>query len=137
MVQQRVKHLFGEQFGVLDQLVNTYLDHEGSNRNATAVLKELELAIASFSSPKKIKELEAVINDNFNNIIHRLRNQIPIVTDTEVRLFLYLSSRFSSRAIALFMGEKIENIYNKKSRLKKKIINSEAVDKEEFLGFFV
>ena len=137
LVQQRVKHLFGEQFGVLDQLVNTYLDHEGSNRNATAVLKELELAIASFSSPKKIKELEAVINDNFNNIIHRLRNQIPIVTDTEVRLFLYLSSRFSSRAIALFMGEKIENIYNKKSRLKKKIMNSEAVDKEEFLDFFV
>ena len=137
IVQQRIKQLYGDQFEVLDQLINTYLDHEGSNRNATAVLRELESSISTFSSTKKVRDLQQIVDENFNNITLRLQSQIPGITDAEVRLFLYLGSHFSSRTIALFMGDKLENIYNKKSRLKKKIINSEAVDKTEFLEFFV
>ena len=134
--QQQIAKVFSGQFALLDELLNTYLDHEGSSRNSTVILKEVEKSIASFKTQKKLDELTTIINKNMNNIIDRLKTQIPSINRNELNLFLYLCAQFSPRVIALFMTDKLENIYNKKSRLKRKIQNSDAQDKADFLQFF-
>ncbi len=134
--QQQIAKVFSGQFALLDELLNTYLDHEGSSRNSTAILKEVEKSIASFSTQKKLNELKMVINENMNNIVDRLQQQFPTINTNELNLFLYLCAQFSPRVIALFMMDKLENIYNRKSRLKRKIQNSDAQDKDAFLRFF-
>ena len=134
--QQQIAKVFSGQFALLDELLNTYLDHEGSNKVSAAVLKEGEKRIAGFSTQKKLDELKKVVNENMNNIADRLQQQFPTINTNELNLFLYLCAQFSPRVIALFMSDKLENIYNKKSRLKRKIQNSNATDKEEFLNYF-
>lgn len=134
--QQQIAKVFSGQFALLDELLNTYLDHEGSNKVSAAVLKEVEKRIAGFSTQKKLDELKKVVNENMNNIADRLQQQFPTINTNELNLFLYLCAQFSPRVIALFMTDKLENIYNKKSRLKRKIQNSNATDKEEFLRLF-
>ena len=134
--QQQIAKVFSGQFALLDELLNTYLDHEGSNKVSAAVLKEVEKRIAGFSTQKKLDELKKVVNENMNNIADRLQQQFPTINTNELNLFLYLCAQFSPRVIALFMSDKLENIYNKKSRLKRKIQNSNATDKEEFLNYF-
>lgn len=134
--QQQIAKVFSGQFALLDELLNTYLDHEGSNRVSAAVLKEVEKRIAGFRNQKKLDELKKVVNENMNNIADRLLQQITTINNNELILFLYLCAQFSPRVITLFMSDKLENIYNKKSRLKRKIQNSNATDKEEFLRLF-
>ena len=134
--QQQIAKVFSGQFALLDELLNTYLDHEGSSRNSTVILKEVEKRIAGFRNQKKLDELKKVVNENMNNIVDRLQQQFPTINTNELNLFLYLCAQFSPRVIALFMTDKLENIYNKKSRLKRKIQNSDAQDKADFLQFF-
>lgn len=134
--RQQIAKVFSSQFALLDELLNTYLDHEGSNRVSAAVLKEVEKRIAGFRNQKKLDELKKVVNENMNNIADRLQQQITTINNNELILFLYLCAQFSPRVITLFMSDKLENIYNKKSRLKRKIQNSNATDKEEFLRLF-
>ena len=132
-MQQRIDRLFGEQFTTLEILVNTYLDHEGTDKSSTLILHKVEALIEEFRNPKKLKNLENIINESKHNIVARLREQIPSIKEADVQLFIYLCAGFSLRAIKLFMKEKLENIYNKKSRLKNKIQRSNAADVKDFL----
>ena len=134
--RQQIFNIFSNQFTILDELVNTYLDFEGSSKSSSAVLRELEKCIAGFSSQQRLDELNDAVNSSMNNIVERLSEQVPSVNKNEINLFLYLCAQFSPRVISLFMNDKLENIYNKKSRLKKKIINSNAPDAAQFLRFF-
>lgn len=134
-MQQRIDRLFGEQFTTLEILVNTYLDHEGTDKSSTLILHKVEALIEELRNPKKLKNLESIINESKHNIVARLREQIPSIKEADVQLFIYLCAGFSLRAIKLFMKEKLENIYNKKSRLKSKIQRSNAVDVKDFLEY--
>ena len=134
--QQQIIEIFSSQFSILDNFTNIYLDHDGKNKVSSAVLKELEKCIAGFSSQAKIDELIAAVNSSMNNIVDRLSLQVQSLSKNEINQFLYLCAQFSPRVISLFMNDKLENIYNKKSRLKRKIINSNAPDAKQFLRFF-
>ena len=134
-MQQRIDRLFGEQFTTLEILVNTYLDHEGTDKSSTLILHKVEALIEELRSPKKLRNLENIINESKHNIVARLREQIPSIKEADAQLFIYLCAGFSLRAIKLFMKEKLENIYNKKSRLKSKIQRSDAADAEYFLEY--
>lgn len=59
---------------------------------------------------------------------------LPKLRDADLLLFEYIAVGFSPIAICVLMNEKIENIYNKKSRLKSKIQNSLSPRKSEILG---
>lgn len=134
--QQQIIEIFSSQFSILDNFTNIYLDHDGKNKVSSAVLKELEKCIAGFSSQQRLDELNDAVNSSMNKIVDRLSLQVPSVNKNEINLFLYLCAQFSPRVISLFMNDKLENIYNKKSRLKRKIINSNAPDAKQFLRFF-
>ena len=134
--QQQITEIFSSQFSILDNFTNIYLDHDGKNKVSSAVLKELEKCIAGFSSQQRLDELNYAVNSSMNNIVDRLSLQVQSLSKNEINLFLYLCAQFSPRVISLFMNDKLENIYNKKSRLKRKIINSNAPDAKQFLRFF-
>ena len=134
-MQQRIDRLFGEQFTTLEILINTYLDHEGTDKNSILILHKVEALIEELRNPKKLRHLENIINESRHNIVARLREQIPSIKETDVQLFIYLCAGFSLRAIKLFMKEKLENIYNKKSRLKSKIQRSNAANADDFLEY--
>lgn len=74
------------------------------------------------------------INTQMEYILH-LKKDFPKLKEEDYRLFLYLMFGFSARSISLFMGEKIEVVYNRKSRLKSKIKNSNATLKNEYLEY--
>jgi hypothetical protein len=46
---------------------------------------------------------------------------------------MYIVLGFSARAISVFLNEKIDVVYNRKSRLKQKIQKSDVLNKDYFL----
>ena len=70
-----------------------------------------------------------------NGLFSKFKKDFPKCKDEEYRLFLFLMMGFSARSISLFLGEKIEVIYNRKSRLKAKIKNSDISRKMDYLAY--
>lgn len=54
----------------------------------------------------------------------------------EYRLMVYLACRLSNRSIALLIGESLDVVYKRKSRLKSKISSSETPHSGLFMSVF-
>lgn len=129
-----VQQLFKDKFELLDHLGSTYYERQNTPAEQEAIYNEVKKAIQDLGeNPQTKSELERIVNACKQNIIQKFREQFPKTKETDVDLLCYLSAGFSYRAISIFTQEKIENIYNRKSRLKSRIADSEAIDKDLFI----
>lgn len=123
-----IKKMFGQRFKMINDLCDTYFECQNSQREKNAIYKEAISIISAFEEEETLIELESIINECNDNVMVRIREQIPELTEKDIKLLLYIYSGFSSRAVCLFTKDKIDNYYNRKSRLKTKIKRSKAKD---------
>ena len=129
-----VRQLFREKFEFIDSLGCTYYERQNTPNEQIAIYNEVKRAILNLGADKQTKsELERIVNLCNDDILKKIRSQIPEIKVVDYDLFCYLCAGFSYRAISIFMQMKIENVYNRKSRLKILISNSMATSKELFL----
>ena len=128
-----IKKMFGQRFKMINDLCDTYFECQNSQREKNAIYKEAISIISAFEEEETLIELESIINECNDNVMVRIREQIPELTEKDIKLLLYIYSGFSSRAVCLFTKDKIENYYNRKSRLKTKMKRSEAKDISLFM----
>ena len=129
-----VRQLFREKFEFIDSLGGTYYERQNTPNEQIAIYNEVKRAIQNLGADKQTKsELERIVNLCNDDILKKIRLQIPEIKTVDYDLFCYLCAGFSYRAISIFMQMKIENVYNRKSRLKVQISNSTAASKELFL----
>ena len=83
---------------------------------------------------KEVSQLENIVNTYRNQLMTDFRKDFPGLHADLYQFATYLFAGFSLRAISIIMNEKIENIYNKKSRLKNRVQNSDSPRKEEYLS---
>ena len=81
---------------------------------------------------KNIEELENIVNSYLDNILSRVKEQLPDLSRKDLTFLTYLYAGFSPRAVCIFTDIKIKNFYNRRSRLKERILSSDAPDKEYF-----
>ena len=129
-----VRQLFHEKFELIDSLGCTYYERRDTPNEQIAIYNEVKRAIQNLGTDKQTKsELERIVNLCNEDILEKIQAQIPEIKAVDYDLFCYLCAGFSYRAISIFMQMKIENVYNRKSRLKMLIGNSTATSKELFL----
>lgn len=128
-----INELLRHRFDSVQSLCDRYFEQSGSNRDKGAVYKEVARIVDSFSSDEMLASLEATLNKYKGNIVTRLRQQVDL-SAAELRLAIYLMSGFTARSICCFINATPSNLYNQKSRLKKKIMESSSSDKQEFLN---
>lgn len=129
-----VRQLFREKFEFIDSLGCTYYERQNTPNEQIAIYNEVKRAIQNLGTDKQTKsELERIVNLCNEDILEKIRAQIPEIKAADYDLFCYLCAGFSYRAISIFMQTKIDNIYNRKSRLKMLIGNSAAASKVLFL----
>ena len=75
-----------------------------------------------FSSDETIRELEQTVDKYQSGLIAEFRTDLPSLKPADYRLFLFSTLGFSTSAISVFLKEeKLDAVYNRKSRLKAKI----------------
>ena len=79
---------------------------------------------------KEVSQLEVIVNTYRNQLMAHFRKDFPHLHTDIYQLATYLFAGFSLRAISIIMNEKIENIYNKKSRLKNRSSYSVSAGKD-------
>lgn len=120
--------------GVLERLCEQYYIYEGTENLQPKLLKEAKAVIDDLR--QKPQQLEAALDAQKNSLITNFKTQFPRCKEDDIRLFCLLSAGFNSTTISMLMGRDKQYIYNRIWRLKTRITESSAPDKEIFLRQF-
>lgn len=129
-----IESLFREKWGTINMLCNQYFDVENTDKGRSSILNNIDKEFKRLRSRKHQREIEKAVDTYFNGIITLLREQCPFLSEEDITLMTLTYAGFSSRAVCLFMDIKYKLYYLKKTRIIKRIENSDAPDKERFIA---
>ena len=131
-LQGAVSDLLKKNFETINRLCYEYFEKADTAILKKSIYNEVENEILKLKDAAQISRLEEILNRYCNGIMQRVCEQLPDLADKERTLLIYLYSGLSARAICILTDIQIKNFYMRRQRLKSKILNSSAPDKEEF-----
>lgn len=126
-----VGQLFRSQWKTLNVLCNEYFE-KGDTSLRSTILKEVEKEISRIKGRQGVKSIAEALDQHFDNIITRLRSQLPELSESDLMFLIFVYAGFSPRAICLFTGYTLKYFYKKRGVLKEKILSSQAADRLQF-----
>lgn len=133
-LESKVNALYGSRLDTLNMLCNEYFEKNESEKMKLSLYNEVEKHILALRDSKSIAELEVIVNSYLDNILVRVKEQLPQLGRKDMVFLTYLFAGFSPRAICIFTDIKIKNFYNRRSRLRDRILSSDAPDKDFFVS---
>ena len=133
-MQGQIAELFGGQFQLLNKLSETYYEHSASKAMKEQIFAKVKDEIERLQSGKELSKIEAIVNKHLDNVMARLRNELPHLKEKDYAFLTLLYARFSGKAISVFLGESRSNVYKIKQRLREHISLSDAPSKDLFLS---
>lgn len=131
---QHMQRLICRSLAPIDRIATTYYERKDSKTAQAGIYRDVGRLLDSYVQDSKVKEqLEYTVNIGRDNIMKSIRRELPQLSDKEFDLLLYIYAGFSTSTIALFTGDKPNNIYLRKCRLKNKIAKSDAPSRSIFI----
>lgn len=122
-MHSHIAELFHKQYELLDKLSNTYYETHGFSREKDSIYEQVKSEINKFANDKRsIIQLEKIVNTYKRNVIHIIREEIPNISERDIKLLCYIYAGFSAKSISIFIGETTGNILTRKYRLRSKIV---------------
>ena len=113
--------LLTKEYKAIDEKCRDYYANS-SSQSRRKVSDEVIAMVDRFSSDETIRELEQTVDKYQSGLIAEFRTDLPSLKPADYRLFLFSTLGFSTSAISVFLKEeKLDAVYNRKSRLKAKI----------------
>ena len=134
-MNKQINQLFIAQFDTIDKLSNTYYEMHHTQRVKDAIYAAVKKEIDIFSSKESVYRLEDIVNMHRKNIMKKTREAMPKFNELDFRLLCFIYAGFSAKAISIFTGDSIGNIYMKKSRFKAKIMQSDSIYRDEIIRY--
>ena len=131
-----IDKLYKSRFKELNDLYDIYYDSVGSTRQMKIVFEQINNTINSIKCDKKrLAELEKIVNEYRGNMMSKLLDLCPNLSERQRKIILFSYAGFSLRAIALFMDSNPTQISKDKYKIKG-IIKScgETKDTELFIN---
>ena len=134
-MSDQIYSIYKTRFTELNDLCDIYYDHNDSDRQKSMVFRQLQDTIESLKSDSvRIKEMESIVNLYCNNIMAKLTEECPRLSERQRRIALYTFAGFSLRAIALFMNSNPVQISKDKYKIKDVIKRGNAPSSELFIA---
>ena len=129
-----IQSLFRKQWKTLNMLCDEYYEKYESENTRKAMLKNIEKEINKQRSPENLKKLEDSVNSYMDGIMVKLRTECHNLSDDECIFIMLNYAGFSIRAICLLNNIKYKTFHNKKSRIIKKIQQSESQNIDKYIS---
>ena len=131
----KLHSLLENRFALIDSLCQTYYETQGTKTERKAIIDKVKKEIESVKSDS-LAQMEQTVNDCRDNILMKVKNIYPDLKQEDYKLLVYLASGLSSRTISLLLGESVDIIYKRKSRLKSRLKENVAPAYPEILSVF-
>lgn len=125
--------LFSDWFASLDALSSEYFEKKDSAKVKATLISDFEKELDKMKSPEFLQKLHKLVNGALDNVLVKIRAQLPKIKEQDIDFIAYILAGFSPRSVCLFTDNKIKNFYNKRSRLINRIEESDAPDKDFIL----
>lgn len=124
-----VKELLEGRFAIIREIAATYYLY-GETRRLTEKMKELALSPAMLGDVVRMAD---IYNDH---AVTRLRAQHPGWTERNYQFAALVIAGFSPQEISVMLGMTLNGVYTLKSKLKRRLTESETPDRAFFVRFF-
>lgn len=127
--EKAVKRLLEGRFAMIREIAATYYMY-GETRRLTEKMKELALSPAMLSDVIRMTD---IYNDN---AVARLRRGFPGWTSRNYDFAALVIAGFSPQEISVMLDMTLNGVYTLKSKLKRRVAESESPDRSFFIHFF-
>ena len=134
-LESKLHGLLENRFSLIDSLCQTYYETHGTKTERKAIIDKVKSEIESVRTDSFLK-MEQAVNDCRDNLLVRVKEKYPNIKPEDYQLLVYLASGLSSRTISLLLGETVEVIYKRKSRLKTRLKETMTADYPDILSVF-
>ncbi len=131
---EELQQLVKERFAEINELAATYYERKGANEQRAIYNKVRALLETYASGTDGRREIERVVDTCHDNIMQKIRAELPELKESELDLLGYVYAGFSLQVISVFTGDSINYTAVKKSRLKAKIARSAAPSRDLFVS---
>lgn len=119
-LKSALQGLLENRFTLIDSLCQTYYESQGTKTERKAIADKVKQEIEAMRTDS-FPEIERTVNDCRGDILKRLKQDYPDIKHDDYQLAAFIASGLSVRTISLLLGETVEVIYKRKSRLKARI----------------
>lgn len=125
------------RFEVINGLCETYYESQGTGIERKAIAGQVKSQIESLKTDTGLfAAMEQAVNDCRGDVLRYARREWPSIKPDDYRLLVYLAGNLSNRTIALLIGESIDVVYKRKSRLKARISAMDLPHGRQILSIF-
>lgn len=105
-----LRRIIKDRYSVIDQLASTYYERQGMDEQK-AIYNKVKNLLDSYASDEKGKqEIERIVNLCYDNVMQKVREELPTLKDWERDLLCYVYAGFSLRVISVFTGDSINYV---------------------------
>jgi len=128
--EKRLKELLENRFAEIRELAGTYYEF-GYSKKLQKKVEQL-LSFQSFGQDM-FEVIENVVNAKNNGAIEKIRSEFPSITEENIKLLNLIYAGFSQQEISVIINDTPQNIYVRKSRLKRKL--APLIEREPEISF--
>ncbi len=136
-LESKLMSMLSTRFNVIDGLCETYYESQGTQIERKAIANKVKSQIDDLKTDSGIfSEMERCVNDCRSGMLELLKKEWPDIKPEDYRLIVYIACNLSARSVALLIGESVDVVYKRKSRLKSKLAALALPLTELFLSVF-
>ena len=134
-LESKLHGLLENRFTLIDSLCQTYYETQGTKTERKAIIDKVKSEIESVRT-NSFPQMEQAVNDCRDNLLVIVKEKYPDIKPEDYQLLVYLASGLSTRTISLLLGETVDVIYKRKSRLKLRLNQKVAPSFPNILSVF-
>lgn len=134
-LEMKLHEVLEKRFSLIDSLCQTYYESHGTKTERKAIIDKVKSEIESVRTDS-FPEMEQAVNDCRDNILVKVKNNYPEIKNEDYMLLVFLASRLSTRTISLLLGESVDVVYKRKSRLKSRLKESMGISNPDIMAIF-
>ena len=134
-LESKLHGLLENRFALIDSLCQTYYETQGTKTERKAIIDKVKSEIESVRTDS-FPKMEQAVNDCKDNLLVIVKEKYPDIKTEDYQLLVYLASGLSTRTISLLLGETVDVIYKRKSRLKTRLKETIASEYPDILSIF-
>lgn len=134
-LRRQFASMYKAQYKILNDLCSAYFSPIKKDRKDIVyeeVLRQMDFIVNNKQSQDKFMTL---VNKSLDNIIEKLRNDIPNHKEQDYIFMMYIIIGFDATTISNLMGYSVSSVYTKKNRLKRKIQALTSPYKDFYLDY--
>ena len=116
----KLHSLLENRFTLIDSLCQTYYESQGTKAERKAIIDKVRREIDALRADA-LPEMEQAVNDCRDNLLYTIKTKYPDIKSDDYQLLVYITCGLSARTISLLIGESVEVVYKRKSRLKARL----------------